>query len=138
MQSEKVSVNINDDKLSAIDLLVDEGLVANRSAFINEAIDLLLEKNRSTIDGIIRQRQETLSPNQWFIGLQSLDRDDLMRFKAQGIKLSLKGFGSLYLSKEIERELIPDTIGFISGRIRVHGTPEQLDALQGIKETKKR
>ena len=49
MKSEKVSVNINNDKLAAIDLLVEEELVANRSAFINEAIDLLIERKQKTI-----------------------------------------------------------------------------------------
>ncbi|MBE6542629.1 MAG: hypothetical protein E7672_09340 [Ruminococcaceae bacterium] len=138
MKNEKVSVNINDDKLSAIDLLIDEGLITSRSAFINDAIDLLLEKNKDTIDGIIKQKHESLSPNQWFIGLQSIDRDYLTQFKEQGVKLSLKGFGSLYLSKDIDGELIVDAIEFISRRIRVHGNSEQLNALKDIMETEKR
>ena len=44
MTYEKVSVNIGDDKLAAIDLLIEEGLVANRSAFINDAISQLIDK----------------------------------------------------------------------------------------------
>lgn len=135
MENEKVSVNVNNDKLAAIDLLIDEGLVANRSAFINEAIDRLLQENRETIDGIIKQKQELISPNQWFIGLQSLDREYLLKFKEQGIKLSLKGFGSLYLRGDVEGELILDTVEFISKRIKVHGTPEQLAAIKSITGT---
>lgn len=134
MESEKVSVNINDDKLAAIDLLIDEGLVANRSAFINEAINLLLQKNQKLIDDIMEQKQELVSENEWFIGLLSLDREDLLKFQKQNIKLSLKGFGSLYISREIDAELIPETIAFISKRIKVHGTAEQLAALKNIME----
>ena len=137
MENEKVSVNINHDKLAAIDLLIDEGLVANRSSFINEAIDLLIQKNQETIDDIINQRQATISPNQWFIGLMSLDRDYLINFKNQGIKLSLKGFGSLYISKNIDGELIAESIEFISRRIKIHATDEQREALQSILERKK-
>lgn len=137
MDNEKISVNINDDKLSAIDLLIDEGLVSNRSAFINEAVDLLIQKNQKTIDAILTKRRETVSPNQWFIGLQSLDTNYLMQFKQQGAKLSLKGFGSLYLDKEIECELIRETIAFISKRIRIHGTQDQILALHHAIERKK-
>ena len=113
MDNEKISVNINDDKLSAIDLLIDEGLVSNRSAFINEAVDLLIQKNQKTIDAILTKRHETVSPNQWFIGLQSLDANYLMQFKEQGTKLSLKVDGEShkrYLrtirAAEIERSMI--------------------------------
>ena len=130
MENEKVSVNINDDKLAAIDLLIDEGLISNRSAFINEAIDLLLQKNQKTIDDIIKQKRELITPNQWFIGLQSIDREYLLKFKEQGIKLSLKGFGSLYVSRDISEELILETVKFISKRIKVHGTDEQLAAVK--------
>ena len=137
MENEKVSVNINDDKLAAIDLLIDEGLVSNRSAFINEAIDLLLQKNQKTIDDIIKQKQELISPNQWFIGLQSIDREYLLKFKEQGIKLSLKGFGSLYVSRDVSEELILETVKFVSKRIKVHGTDEQIIAIRNTAEQKK-
>ena len=137
MENEKVSVNINDDKLAAIDLLIDEGLVSNRSAFINEAIDLLLQKNQKTIDDIIKQKRELITPNQWFIGLQSIDREYLLQFKEQGIKLSLKGFGSLYLRRDISVELILETVKFISKRIKVHGTDEQMIAIKNIMNQKK-
>ena len=137
MENEKVSVNINDDKLAAIDLLIDEGLISNRSAFINEAIDLLLQKHQKTIDDIIKQKRELITPNQWFIGLQSIDREYLLKFKEQGIKLSLKGFGSLYVSRDISEELILETVKFISKRIKVHGTDEQMIAMKNIVEQKK-
>ena len=137
MENEKVSVNINDDKLAAIDLLIDEGLISNRSAFINEAIDLLLQKHQKTIDDIIKQKRELIAPNQWFIGLQSIDREYLLKFKEQGIKLSLKGFGSLYVSRDISEELILETVKFISKRIKVHGTDEQMIAIKNIVEQKK-
>ena len=136
MNTEKVSVNIGDDKLSAIDLLVDEGLVSNRSAFINEAIDLLLERHRDTVEVILRERKESLTPDQWFIGLSSIDRDYLMQFREAGLRLSLKGFGSLYFAKEIESALITETVAFISRRIRIHGTPEQMRALKEIMESR--
>lgn len=136
MENEKVSVNINSDKLAAIDLLVEEGLVANRSDFIKEAVDMLLQKNQKTIDDLISQKQELISPNQWFIGLQSIDRDDLTEFKKQNTKLSLKGFGSLYISRDVDADLIAETVEFISKRIKVNGTDEQLAALKNIVETK--
>ena len=130
MNSEKVSININNDKLAVIDLLVEEGLVANRSAFINHAINLLIQKEQATIDGLLKKKEETISNKQWFIGLQSFDREYLLKFKKYGIKLSLKGFGSLYLSKDIDEELILETVEFISRKIKIHGTEGQLEALK--------
>lgn len=136
MESEKVSVNISYDKLAAMDLLIDEGLVANRSAFINEAVDLLLQKNQKMIEDLIRQKQESVSANQWFIGLQSMDREYLLNFKKHNVKLSLKGFGSLYISRNVESQLIPETVEFVSKRIKVHGTAEQLAAIKSLTESK--
>ena len=132
MKSEKVSVNINNDKLAAIDLLVEEELVANRSTFINEAIDLLIEKKQKTIDKILEKKEETISSNQWFIGLQSIDREYLMKFKENGIKMSLKGFGSLYINKDVDVDLINDSIEYISKKIKLHGTQEQINAINKI------
>ncbi len=129
MESEKVSINVNSDKLAAIDLLVEEGLVANRSAFINRAIDLLIEKEQRTIDTLLAKKQETLSPGQWFIGLSCMSRETLLRFQECGIRLTLRGFGSLYLDRDIEAELIQETVERISKKIRLHGTDEQLEAL---------
>ena len=137
METEKISVNISNDKLAAIDLLVEEGLIANRSSFVNEAVDLLLEKHQKTIDDIISKQQELILPNQWFIGLMSIDREDLLKFQKHGIKLSLKGFGSLYMSRDIDRDLILETIEFISKKIKVHGTDEQLAALKSAQESKR-
>ncbi len=126
MESEKVSVNIKNDKLSSIDLLIEEGIYSNRSEFINEAISLLIDKNQMIIDNIINIRNKTLNPNQWFIGVMSLDENYLLKFKKQGIKLTLKGFGSLYLSKDISEELLDDSIEQISKKIKVHGTSAQM------------
>ena len=125
-----VSINVNNDKLAAIDLLIEEGLVSNRSAFINEAINLLIQKEQKTIDNILKQKEETVSSKQWFIGLQSIDSEYLLQFKKDNTKLSLKGFGSLYLSKDIDVELIDETVELISKRIRIHGTVEQINALK--------
>ena len=126
MESEKVSVNIKNDKLSSIDLLVEEGIYSNRSEFINEAISLLIDKNQMIIENIINIRNVTLNPNQWFIGILSFDENYLLKFKQQGIKLTLKGFGSLYLSKDISEELLDDSIELISKKIKVHGTSAQM------------
>ena len=130
MKNEKVSVNINDDKLAAIDLLVEEGLVANRSAFINEAIDLLIDKNQRTIDGIIKQKDLNFSANQWFLGLTSMDSEYLRQFVRRGVKLSLKGFGSLYVNKDVDAELIENAVELISKKIKIHASEEQLAAFK--------
>ena len=136
MESEKVSVNVSGDKLATIDLLVEEGLVSNRSAFINEAIDMLLSKKQALVDKVLEHRQEHLSPNQWFIGLQSLSKEYLLKFKENGIKLSLKGFGSLYVNKDVDCDLILETVEFVAKSIRINATAEQKNAFNQINSRK--
>lgn len=131
MNYEKVSVNVDDKKLSQMDLLIENGFYANRSDLINEAIGELLNLESATIEGILA-RQETeaqiLGDSFWFIGLSSLDRSLLERVRELGKKLHIKGFGVLYIDSDCDAELVEAAVESVSKRIRVNAT----DAVKAV------
>ena len=104
--SEKVSVNINASTLSSIDLLVDNGYYSNRSDFINQALREGLQKHQSTIDRIIDKKTEnnSESSNQWFVGVYSLDKQEIERALQKGREFEIKGYGVLVIENNIEEE----------------------------------
>ena len=134
MNSEKVSVNINNDKLAKIDLLVSEGFYSNRSTFINEAVSQLLEDKGDLIDTIIAESNKVYSTNSWFIGAQNLSKEYLEDYRDHGVKFSLKGFGVLYIDSDVSPELLKDTVTYISDKILVRGSNEVLDYVKTIRK----
>jgi len=117
--TEKVSVNINSSTLSSIDLLIDNGYYSNRSDFINQALREGLQKHQNTLDRIIDQKTESCkdSPNQWFIGVSGLEKQDIEEAKNRGETMDIKGYGVLVISKEIDE----DALFAVVRRIQVKG-----------------
>ena len=104
--SEKVSVNINASTLSSIDLLVDNGYYSNRSDFINQALREGLQKHQSTIDRIIDKKEESNreSPDQWFVGVYCLEKQDIEKALQKGREFEVKGYGVLVIENDVEEE----------------------------------
>ena len=102
--SEKVSVNINTSTLSSIDLLVDNGYYSNRSDFINQSLRESLQKHQTAIDRIIDKKTEFNgeSPNQWFIGVYGLEKQEIEMAKSQGKEIEIKGYGVLVIDGDID------------------------------------
>lgn len=110
--SEKVSVNINTSTLSSIDLLVDNGYYSNRSDFINQALREGLQKHQNTLDRIIdaKLRSQEENYNQWFIGVSGLEKQDIESARANGRKRTVKGYGVLVISDEIDDEALFEVV----------------------------
>lgn len=123
--SEKVSVNMNIATISQIDLLVDSGYYSNRSDFINQAVRQALDAKKSVIDETSK-RQNDLD-YRWFIGVMSLDKEELLKAKENQHKIKIKGYGLLGISSELD-DLAVENIESIavkgkvvcSDRIRKH------------------
>ena len=114
--SEKVSVNMNIATVSQIDLLVDNGYYSNRSDFINQAVRQALNEKRSVIEEMGR-RQNDLD-YRWFIGVMSLDREELLKAKENQVRLKIKGYGLLAVDSELD-ELAVENIESITVRGKV-------------------
>lgn len=110
--SEKVSVNINTSTLSSIDLLVDNGYYSNRSDFINQALRESLQKHQHTIDRIIDKKTESNgeSPNQWFIGVYGLEKQDIEKAKNRNREMTISGYGVLVIDNDIDEESLFEVV----------------------------
>lgn len=105
--TEKVSVNINTSTLSSIDLLVDNGYYSNRSDFINQALRRELDQQQRTIERVIEQNTRTAASNDnWFVGLYGLDAGYICELHEQGRTITLRGYGVLSISSEVEPEML--------------------------------
>ena len=119
--SEKVSVNINSSTLSSIDLLIDNGYYSNRSDFINQSLRESLQKHQNTIDRIIEKKTEfnSESPNQWFIGVYGLEKQEVERAKIQGKEIRIKGYGVLVIDGDIDDKTIFEVVSTIKVKGKV-------------------
>lgn len=102
--SEKVSVNMNIGTISQIDLLVDNGYYSNRSDFINQAVRQALDAKKSIIEETSK-RQNDLD-FRWFIGVMSLDKEELLKAKENQIKIKIKGYGLLGIDSELDNLVV--------------------------------
>lgn len=114
--SEKVSVNMNIGTISQIDLLVDKGYYSNRSDFINQAVRQALDAKKSIIEET-GKRQNDLDFS-WFIGIMSLDQEELLQAQEKQIKLKIKGYGLLGISDELD-DLVVENVESIAVKGKV-------------------
>lgn len=114
--SEKVSVNMNIATISQIDLLVDKGYYSNRSDFINQAVRQILDDKRFIIEEAGRQQRDLHFS--WFIGIMSLNRQDLLKAKENQVKINIKGYGLLCIDDKLD-ELAVENIESIDVRGKV-------------------
>ena len=107
--TEKITINLGPVDLGRIDLLVEQGVYSNRTDAIRTAIRNLLDKHDGVISEYRRKKSFTL-------GVLLLNRQDLLKKKEKGDKLSIRIVGGLVLSDDIEPELAKETIDHISVR----------------------
>lgn len=119
--SEKVSVNINTSTLSSIDILVDNGYYSNRSDFINQAVREGLQKHQTTLDRIIDEhtKAKEYAANRWFVGVLSLESNELESAKRSDQSLSYTGYGVLAIDSSIDEDLLFDVVDHIKVKGKV-------------------
>jgi Arc/MetJ-type ribon-helix-helix transcriptional regulator len=101
--TEKITINLGPVDLGRIDMLVDQGLYSNRTDAIRTAIRNLLDRHEAIIQNAAEKRSFAL-------GALLLNRQDLLKRKREGRKLSLRMIGVLSLSDDIDPELALETI----------------------------
>ena len=114
--SEKVSVNMNIATLSQIDLLVDKGYYSNRSDFINQSVRQALNEKRSVIEEMSKQQDDL--DFRWFIGVQSLEKEELLKAKENRIKIKIKGYGLLCIDSGLD-DLVIENVESIAVKGKV-------------------
>ncbi|MBN2586417.1 MAG: hypothetical protein JXA64_09530 [Candidatus Fermentibacteraceae bacterium] len=101
--TEKITINLGPVDLGRIDMLVDQGLYSNRTDAIRTAVRNLLDRHEMLIQNAAEKRSFAL-------GALILDRQDLLKRKREGRKLSLRMIGVLSLSDDIDPDLALETI----------------------------
>ena len=114
--SEKVSVNMNIATLSQIDLLVDKGYYSNRSDFINQSVRQALNEKKSVIEEMSKQQNDL--DFRWFIGVMSLEKEELMKAKENQIRIKIKGYGLLGIDSELD-DIVIENVESIAVRGKV-------------------
>ncbi len=114
--SEKVSVNMNIATLSQIDLLVDKGYYSNRSDFINQSVRQALNERKSIIEEMSKQQNDL--DFRWFIGVMSLEKEELLKAKENRIKIKIKGYGLLGIDSEFD-DLVIENVESIAVKGKV-------------------
>lgn len=113
---EKVSVNMNIATLSQIDLLVDKGYYSNRSDFINQAVRQALNEKKSVIEEMSKQQNDLAF--RWFIGVISLEKEELLKAKESQVKIKIKGYGLLGIDSELD-DLVIENVESIAVKGKV-------------------
>lgn len=116
---EKITINLGHVDLGRIDLLVREGVYANRTDFIRTAIRAQLRQEAETVErSVARHRLE--------LGLFDLTRETLERIAESGEALHLKVLGLARIAPDVTPDLARRAIGSI----------QVLGALQASKDVK--
>lgn len=116
-ESEKITINLSAVDLGKIDLLVQEGLYANRSDLIRTAIRNQLDKHNLEI-------QQSVTRHAYTIGVLAYDKSDFEKYKAKGRKITIKVVGMLHLGKDISPVLARDVVESIQVRGIFHASEE--------------
>ncbi|MCE4223205.1 CopG family transcriptional regulator [Methylobacterium sp. C25] len=104
--TEKITINLGHVDLGHIDLLVSEGVYANRSDFIRTAIRNQVERHADvTRQSIARKSVE--------LGLRHYRRSELEALLAAGEMLDIRVLGLAVIEPDISPELARATIGSV-------------------------
>ena len=105
-EPEKITINLGHVDLGRIDLLVREGVYANRTDFIRTAIRAQLRQEADTVErSVERHRLE--------LGLFDIDRAGLEALVAAGELLHLRVLGLARIAPDVPPELALKAIGSI-------------------------
>ena len=108
--SEKITINMGAVDLGKVDVLVNEGVYANRTDFIRTAIRNQLDKHGVEV-------QHSVARHSYVMGMVAYDRKQLERMKAEGARVSLNVIGALTLDDDVP----PDLAAEVIERLKVRG-----------------
>jgi Arc/MetJ-type ribon-helix-helix transcriptional regulator len=101
--TEKITVNVSVVNLGQIDLIVSEGLYANRTDFIRTAI-------RGQLDAHMDVVKQSVTRNQYAVGIIGYTRGELERRLEEGEMLKIRVVGMLVIANSVPPELASATI----------------------------
>lgn len=120
--TEKITINLGYVDLGHIDLLVSEGVYANRSDFIRTAIRNQIERHTEvTRQSVARKRVE--------FGLRQFRRVDLEALQMAGQMLDIRVLGLAVIAPDVPADLARATIASIEVLGSLQASPAVREAL---------
>ena len=120
--TEKITINMGPVDLGRIDVLVEQGLYANRTDVIRTAVRNLLDKQDRVV-------QDVATRKSFVLGALIIGRGELEKLRAENKRASYRIIGSLVLKNDIDPELARETIETIHVRGVYRASPEVKRAL---------
>lgn len=120
--TEKITINLGPVDLGRIDVLVEQGLYANRTDVIRTAVRNLLDKQDRVV-------QDVATRKSFVLGALIIGRGELEKLRAENKRASYRIIGSLVLKNDIDPELARETIEAIHVRGVYRASPEVKRAL---------
>ena len=120
--SEKITVNLGYVDLGHVDLLVSEGVYANRSDFIRTAVRNQIERHADiTRQSVARKRVE--------FGLRRFGRAELEAARAAGTMLDIRVLGLAVITADVPPDLARATIASLEVLGSLQASPAVKQAL---------
>lgn len=121
-ESEKITINLGFVDLGHIDLLVAEGVYANRTDLIRTAI-------RREVDRHVDLTRQSVARKPVELGLRSYGRDELEALREAGESLDIRVLGLAVIAPDVSPELARATIASIEVLGSLQASPEVRQAL---------
>ena len=115
-ETEKITINLSVVDLGKVDLMVQEGFYQNRTDFIRTAIRSQLDKHEVDV-------QNSITRNEFGLGVFVCSREDLENTLAKGERKNYNVIGLLVIQNNIPPELADQAIESIRliGTLRTSG-----------------
>ena len=134
-ETEKLTINLGVVDLAQVDVLVEQGLYANRSDLIRTAIRKQLETHKEDIE-------RSLTPIgskkkwEWMVGIGGIDKTVLEEWAEEGNeKMNISAVGMFIVPKNISVELFEQTIARVIVRGKTVASDEIKEAIKRMNET---
>ena len=120
--TEKVTINLSVVDLGQVDLLVEQGLYANRTDLIRTAIRNQLSRHEQVV-------QETVVRKHLVVGAIVYTRSGLEKYREKGQMLDINVVGMVNIAKDVEPELARDVVQTLNVYGVFRASPVVKDAL---------
>ena len=122
VESEKITINLGHVDLGHIDLLVSEGVYANRTDLIRTAI-------RREVDRHADLTRQSVARKQVELGLRHYERPELEALRDKGETLDIRVLGLAVIAPDVPGELARATIASVEVLGSLQASPEVRQAL---------
>lgn len=123
MDTEKITINATVVDLGKVDVLVSQGLFANRADFIRTAMRRLIDENEPIV-------RETVTRNHYTVGIVVWGAKVLEGYRDRGERLRSKNVGMLKIREDVSPDLADEVIEEVTIRGVLRAPPAVLERLK--------